>query len=340
MNSDDSHAVDIINLQCNKLEYEKIVLTQPTSRGGHDTYFTKLMYNDKSIYIQSPKCTSKGGLHSVGNKYYIDLLMSSDDNDFINFLESLEEVCITRIFEKKDAWFQTPPLNRSGIEGAFASPLKISKGGKIYVLRAYLSQHKNLIEPSCVFFNENDEVITMDAIKQDSSLICILNMEGIRFSPKTFQFEINIKQLLVLANKPKACLIKKNFDAPLPAAPAVAVAAAAAPPPLAPPPLKENLEPILKEYTVKEKGFGKTIKLNDKNDIHYRMYKDAKEKAKLAKQQAIDAYLIAEEIRAEYELEDLESNSESESSSSSDSDDDSDDFLSKNNLVELNDFMN
>jgi hypothetical protein len=335
MNSDDSDTVDIINLQCNKLEYEKVVLTQPTSRGGHDTYFTKLMYNDKSIYIQSPKCTSKGGVHSVGNKYYIDLLMSSDDNDFINFLESLEEVCITRIFEKKDAWFQTPPQNRSGIEGAFASPLKISKGGKIYILRAYLSQHKNLIEPSCVFFNENDEVITMDAIKQGSSLICILNMEGIRFSPKTFQFEINIKQLLVLANKPKECLIKKNFDAPLPAA-------AAAPPPLAPPPLKENLEhePILKEYTVKEKDLGKTIKLNDKNDIHYRMYKDAKEKAKLAKQQAIDAYLIAEEIRAEYELEDLESNSESESSSSDSDDGDGDDFLSKNNLVELNEFMN
>ena len=328
--------VDIINLKCNKVEYEKIILTQPTSRGGHDTYFTKLMYNDKSIYIQSPKCSSKGGVHSVGNKYYIDLLMSSDDNDFINFLESLEEVCITRIFEKKDVWFQTPPVNRSGIEGAFASPLKISKGGKIYVLRAYLSQHKNLIEPSCIFFNENDEVITMDAIKQDSSLICILNMEGIRFSPKTFQFEINIKQLLVLANKPKECLIKKNFDAPL------APLAAASPPSLPPSPLKENenLEPILKEYTVKEKELGKTMKLNDKNDIHYRMYKDAKEKAKLAKQQAIDAYIIAEEIRAEYELEDLESNSDSESSESdsdSESSNDDDDFLSKTTkLAEYN----
>ena len=331
--------VDIINLKCDKVEYEKIILTQPTSRGGHDTYFTKLMYNDKSIYIQSPKCSSKGGLPSVGNKYYIDLLMSSDDNDFINFLESLEDVCITRIFEKKDAWFQTPPVNRSGIEGAFASPLKISKGGKIYVLRAYLSQHKNLIEPSCVFFNENDEVITMDAIKQDSSMICILNMEGIRFSPKTFQFEINIKQLLVLANKPKECLIKRNFDAPTPAA----VGSTPAIPAVAPKPqLKENSEPILKEYTVKEKDLGKTIKLNDKTDIHYRMYKDAKDKAKLAKQQAIDAYLIAEEIRAEYELEDLESNSDSESSDSDDDDDngDDDDFLSKNHLVELNDFMN
>jgi hypothetical protein len=67
------------------------------------------------------------------------------------------------------------------------------------------------------------------------------------------------------------------------------------------------------------------IKLQDANDVYYKMYKDAKEKAKSAKKMAVEAYLAAEEIRFTYNLIDNESDSESDSDSDSDGHDDDND---------------
>ena len=65
------------------------------------------------------------------------------------------------------------------------------------------------------------------------------------------------------------------------------------------------------------------IKLNNANDVYLKMYKDAKDKAKSAKNVAIEAYLAAEEIKITYNLVDVDSdssNSDSESESDGDSD--------------------
>jgi hypothetical protein len=61
--------------------------------------------------------------------------------------------------------------------------------------------------------------------------------------------------------------------------------------------------------------------LKNRNDVYYKMYKDAKEKAKAAKNIAIEAYLAAEEIKLTYNLNNIDS---------SDSDDDSDDSSNDN----------
>jgi hypothetical protein len=72
-----------------------------------------------------------------------------------------------------------------------------------------------------------------------------------------------------------------------------------------------------------EKDDQKNLELVLKNpdDVYYKMYKDAKEKAKAAKNIAIEAYLAAEEIKLTYNLNNVDS---------SDSDDDSDDSSNDN----------
>jgi hypothetical protein len=75
-----------------------------------------------------------------------------------------------------------------------------------------------------------------------------------------------------------------------------------------------------------DSGFEK-IKLQNANEVYYKMYKEAKEKAKSAKKVAVEAYLAAEEIKFTYNLVDNESDSddssnegESESESENESD--------------------
>ena len=70
-----------------------------------------------------------------------------------------------------------------------------------------------------------------------------------------------------------------------------------------------------------EKDDQKKLVLKDPDDVYYKMYKDAKEKAKAAKNIAIEAYLAAEEIKLTYNLNNIESSDSSDSGNSSDSSD-------------------
>jgi len=62
------------------------------------------------------------------------------------------------------------------------------------------------------------------------------------------------------------------------------------------------------------------IKLQSANEVYYKMYKEAKEKAKSAKKIAVEAYLAAEEIKFTYNLVDNESDSDNSDSSDDNSD--------------------
>ena len=55
-----------------------------------------------------------------------------------------------------------------------------------------------------------------------------------------------------------------------------------------------------------------TIKLKKPNEVYYELYKKAREKAKLAKKTAIEAYLEAKNIKTKYMLNDLDESDDEE----------------------------
>jgi hypothetical protein len=65
------------------------------------------------------------------------------------------------------------------------------------------------------------------------------------------------------------------------------------------------------------------IQIKTRNDVYYKMYQDAKQKAKMAKALALSSYLEAKRIKNTYMLEDLDD-------SDSDSDLDEDTFTENN----------
>ena len=63
-------------------DFTKVVCSPPNNIGC--SYFTKLFYNNKPIYIQTPKCVTKQGVvTTAGKKTYIDLMFSNEDTSFI-----------------------------------------------------------------------------------------------------------------------------------------------------------------------------------------------------------------------------------------------------------------
>ena len=193
-------------------DFSKIVLTDPEILNG-GSFFTKLNVDNSMFYIQTPKCVSKQGITiTAGKKSYIDLMFSNEHSDFIGFIENLEKICIEKIYSKRNSWF-TNDIDQSDIENAFTSALRSFKSGKNYLLRANIASSKNMLKlPSCFVFDENEKQLTLDDIKQEQELITVLEIQGIKFTSKSFQFEILMRQVLTLSDKPvfQECVIKRS----------------------------------------------------------------------------------------------------------------------------------
>ena len=394
----------ILSYDDKNIDYSNITLSMPSSIHG-GSYFTKLQYCKKPLYMQSPTCISKQGIVHSGKKTYIDLVFTSEkDGEFISFLENLEKKCIDIIYDKRHLWF-TDDLEKTDIETAFASMVKSYKNGTSHTLRVSINSGNSSNSKfnniggvqSCFIFDEENNVLSFDSVKPETLLITIIDFEGIKFTSKSFQFEINARQILIINEKPlfKACLIKQKkqehnqgdkcedgeqeqlciqvvADSDTNANDAVVVSVSTKAnvieivEPSLPnhletlehveivesvPPLEVIEEPHLEELSslsssvlIKndndggdncnsgelievtldlEKDDQKNLELVLKkpDDVYYKMYKDAKEKAKAAKNIAIEAYLAAEEIKLTYNLNNVDS---------SDSDDDSDDSSNDN----------
>jgi hypothetical protein len=182
--------------------------------GGSGTFFTKISIGNVNevLYIQTPKCVTKQGVTTTaGKKAYIDLMFSNEDTSFIEFMENLEKSCVEKIYEKKNSWF-TNEIDQSEIENAFTSALRPFKGGKYYSMRANIAPSKNLMKmPTCFVFDENEKQLTIDDIKPENDIISVLEIQGIKFTQRSFQFEIILRQVLIMTDKPvfQSCLIKK-----------------------------------------------------------------------------------------------------------------------------------
>lgn len=199
-----------------KLNIDNVTLAQPKPlRGG--SYFTKILNNGKPLYIQLSSCKTKQGIVETGKKIYTDLMFSSEnqqDIEFIDWIEHIESMCHKLIFQKKDIWFHdNEHLDITDIEGVFSSPLRLYKSGRYYLLRVKINkgfQNKQ----TCMVYDENETILTLKDIKKDSSIVTLLCFEGIRFSSRSFQMDITLKQVMVMEDKDTSfldnCMIKIN----------------------------------------------------------------------------------------------------------------------------------
>ena len=184
-------------------DFSNLYLGPPSTIAG-GAYFTRIMYNNnKQLYIQTPKSLTKQGFVKSGKKIYVDLMFDNNDTVFINWIENLEAKCQELIFSKGDNWFQTK-LDKDDIETAFTSPFKIYKSGKFYLLRVN-------VKPNVKIFNDDTQIISLEDLTADKTLISIIEIQGIKFSSRNFQIEIELKQSMVVSPDPflDACFIKK-----------------------------------------------------------------------------------------------------------------------------------
>jgi hypothetical protein len=197
-------------------DFSKVSLVHPVGiQGG--AYFTKIEFNKKPLYIQTSKSLTKQGFVKTGKKYYCDLMFDKTSEMLIHWFENLEEKCHKLIYEKKDSWFQGN-LEENDIETAFNPLIRVYKSGKYYLLRTNIKNTKDDI-PAVKIYNEKEFTLGITDVTPETEIISILDIQGIKFTSRNFQIEIELKQVMILDKKPifESCLIKTNnkTDKPL-----------------------------------------------------------------------------------------------------------------------------
>ena len=177
-----------------KFDFDKINLLPPTVITGGN-HFIRFTINSTPLYIQTPKCMLKCGISKTNKRSYCDLMFSNQDIDFIKWMEDLEVYACKTIFDNKSKWFESD-MELSDIENYFASPLKIYKSGKNYLARANI--------PTCLgkinlkIYNNDEEEIDPETISDNTNIISIIEVQGIKCSARCFQIELEVKQMLTL----------------------------------------------------------------------------------------------------------------------------------------------
>lgn len=199
--------MDNIIVPGSNFNYNTLALHTPivVSGGNH---FLKINMDDEPIYIQSPKCSTKQGILKSGKKMYCDLVFTNENEDFIHWIEYLEEHIQTTIYKNKDRWFESS-LELKDIEDSFTSPFKIYKSGKFYLLRVNIPCRLGTCGLK-IFKESGNETVDIENITPETKIITILEIQGVKCSAKSFQIEIEVKQMMVLEDKNlfEKCIIK------------------------------------------------------------------------------------------------------------------------------------
>lgn len=190
--------------------FDKLVLSNPISRSG-GSYFIRFSVNNKPVYVRPPKCLSKNGIVNTNKRFLIDLMFNGENGEFINWLENLEEFCHNKIYQSREEWFEGD-LELSDIENYFTSPIKLFKSGKYYLVRADLPTA--LGKPQLKVYDEREDEVDFEQVTNDSEIMTILEIQGIKCSPRSFQIMIEIKQMMKIekTNLFSNCMFKSSAN--------------------------------------------------------------------------------------------------------------------------------
>ena len=352
------------NEKLREFNFDKLILSKPTLISGGN-YFIRFKKDNSPLYIQPPTCNTRNGFVKNGRKYYTDMLFTNEDEYIIQWFEKLEEYCIQYIYDNRDTWFDGN-MEKADIENYFTSPLKVYKSGKFYLIRTNVPTA--LDKPSIKIYDEDENQVDFKTITENTKLMNIIEVQGIKCSARSFQIELEMKQSLTLRPEEfqlfDKCIIQPKTQNPsikqtetvnnLDTTENVTISTDDT---ITNEIVSDLINDISSEieqseieqseieqsdilpeldndtnnlgksvemdsidvntetdnsmeevvFTLEELPTDDKLTLKNPNEVYYQMYRDARQKAKVAKELALSSYLEAKNIKNTYMLNDIDS---------------------------------
>ena len=146
---------------------EDINLANPQGLQG-GAFFSKLKLLGENITLQTPSCKTKSGIVKTEKKIYCDLMFDKDNDNVIEFLESIEDKIKNLIYEKKDKWFHSD-MDMDTIDYHWQNILRSYKGKKV-LLRCFIKKPKSMLNSQkTIQIYDEDENLIKAGIKKAKS---------------------------------------------------------------------------------------------------------------------------------------------------------------------------
>lgn len=191
-----------------KFQFDKMTISQPTMVSGGN-YFLKFLVDKAPMYLLMPKSGTKEGIVQNGKKAYCDLLFNNDNEELLTWMEDLEKFACQYIYDNREKWFETD-MEKEDIENYFVSPLKTYRSGKFYLARLQIAQRLGKLHLK--LYDESRQSVEVSSVTKDSDVISIVEIQGIKCSARSFQIEMELKQMMTLEKKDlfADCLLGTN----------------------------------------------------------------------------------------------------------------------------------
>ena len=177
-----------------KFDFDCLNLGNP-SLLNNNNYFSKLSHGsiNKNVYIQLPKCLTKQGIIKNSNKTFCELNYNICDKQVVDFFESLERFCITKIMKNKELWFyNSSNLTENDIEELVTPIIKTYKQGKRFLIKTLIKNNKFNI------YDENENTVELNDYNIEHEFVPLINVNGLKFSSKNFTIELILCQMMVV----------------------------------------------------------------------------------------------------------------------------------------------
>lgn len=184
-------AYEVIDYKSIKIE--DINLEFPKKiKGG--SYFSLASYNNKPIYIQTPRLKCINGIQKNENRCSIELCLDKSHLLFYEFITNIDDYNILRIQENSSAWFKKEfPLDI--VEEFYKTPVKLSRNKQAPKLKLKVPLSKGNI--ACDIYDNNKNITTHDTLKNNDKIVCILQFIGLRFLKQQVICEWNPLQIKI-----------------------------------------------------------------------------------------------------------------------------------------------
>jgi len=180
-------------------DFSNISLKNPKPiQGG--SFLSTIKNNNEALIIQTPKIKTKKGITQTNKHIYTDLVFENEDNEFVEWIENLQENVRDIILAKSETWFNDP-VTLDEIEYNWNDSFRTYKQTK-QLLRTFIHKNKGVSSSILKVYDSNYKSKHINDIKPETPIICILEILGLKFSNTTFQVDFCLRQVMILEDKP------------------------------------------------------------------------------------------------------------------------------------------
>jgi hypothetical protein len=363
-----------------EFDFNLLVLKPPIPYSGSGGHFIKFVIQDSPLYIKPPKCLIKIIAKSSNKKRMnCDLQFSRESDDFIQWVENIENHTQKILYDNRSKWFDSN-LEENDIVNSFKPTLTPYKSSKSYLMRTSIPMKDNSITIN--IYDEHENLVNIENLKENTEVITIIECRGIKCSTRNFIIEYEIKQMMLEKsnNLFDKCILSTSSSIPIITTKEIKIKSMnnldylskndgtdnsnreyhikdmsnndniekkEEIPGKIPESLGENHISLVPTVVDKPESIGQnnrdseiknelyevdfnleemseveSVQLKKRNEVYYELYREARRKAKLARDLALSAYLEAKRIKNTYMLDNLKDSDDSDNEIDDDHDDD------------------